>query len=328
MAEGLEVELQEAREGAAFARAGLPGLAAVIGAGRAGFLHGQLSADINSLAEDRGVPACLLSVSGKIVSPLGVFALKSEHLLVGPAASISTAAAALARMSPLADCTTKDLTGTRAAWLLVGPRRAAILEALAGRPSDPGPDGIRSLATSAGEALVCADFFSGPPAHILLAPAGAEARFEGVLAGAASAAGAVPLGGTALEILRLESGAAAWGRESGPDCFPQEVGLERAVHPSKGCYLGQEIMARLRDRGHVNRLLVGLRLDSTASPGDAVEDEAGLVVGRVSSVAPSSRLGAPLALAFVKTDRSAVGQSLVVRAGAARVGAEVLALPI
>ncbi|MBI3297519.1 MAG: aminomethyl transferase family protein [Elusimicrobia bacterium] len=321
MTETFKRSLQAAREGAAYAPAGSPGLVSVRGAGRAGFLHGQLSADVKSLEQGRGVPACLLNVQGKIVSPLGLFALASEHLMTGPRESLPAAAAALARMAPLADCEVEDMTGQRAAWLLIGPRRALVLEALAGRPCDPGVDGARTIPTSAGAALVLADFLAGPEAHLVFAPRGGEDRFAGILAGAAETAGALELPPAALEVLRVEAGAAAWGREAGPDCFPQEIGLERAVQSNKGCYLGQEVMARLRDRGHVNRVLVSLLLDAPAAPGDALEDEDGLTLGRLTSVAPSA--AGTLALGFIKPERAAAGQRLAVRAGAARVPAVV-----
>ena len=104
--------------------------------------------------------------------------------------------------------------------------------------------------------------------------------------------------------------------------------MERSVKYDKGCYLGQEIMARLRDRGHVNRALVGLRLSEPASPGDPVEDSDGSVLGRLTSVAPSPTLGAPLALAMLKTAGSAPGAALTVRAGGRRVSAALVELPL
>ncbi len=319
---------EAARNGAAFSPVPAPGLVSVRGEDRAGFLHGQLSADIKGLAPGTGVPAGLLSVHGKLVSPLAVYHLEGEHLLVGPAAAAPAAAAALAKMSVLADCAVEDLTGTRQAWLALGPRRAALLEALAGRPSDPGPDGARAIVTSAGTVLLLADFLAGPPAFLVLVPSGSAERLAGVLRGAADVAGAVEAPAALLEALRLEAGAPAWGVDADPDCLPQEVRMERSVKYDKGCYLGQEIMARLRDRGHVNRALVGLRLSEPASPGDPVEDSDGSVLGRLTSVAPSPTLGAPLALAMLKTAGGAPGAALTVRAGGRRVSAALVELPL
>ncbi|MBI5594516.1 MAG: aminomethyl transferase family protein [Elusimicrobia bacterium] len=317
-----------AREGAAAVRIPLPGLLLVRGKGRAGFLHGLLSADVKSLEEGRGRPACLLSAQGKLTAPLSVYAFDDEHLLVGPAQAVPAALEVLSAMSPLADCTIEAPVGERGAWLVFGPRRASVLEALAGRPADPGPDGARRVATAAGTAWALSEFFSGPDALLLVSPPDGAERFDGAVRGALEAAGALEGPPALLESLRLEAGAPAWGPEAGPDCFPQELGLERAVHPAKGCYLGQEVMARLKDRGHVNRRLVGLRLGQPAAPGDPVESADGTVLGRIGSVAPSPTLSGPMALAVLKDAGLVKGKRLRVRAGAAVVDAVLTELPL
>lgn len=315
-----------AREGAAWTRRHDLAFVSVRGKDRVSFLHGLLSADLKNLELGTGAGACLLTAKGGLVAPLAVHHLPDEHVLVGPVEATPAAAELLRKMAPLSDCQVEvhDL----AAWLVAGPRRASVLEALAGRPCDPGPGGVRAFPTSAGVVGVFTDFHSGLDAFLVTVPAAAAERFAGVLEGAVAAAGAVELPEAVLESLRLESGVPAWGRESGPDCFPQEVRLEAWVHENKGCYLGQETMARLRDRGHVNRLLVGLKLDAPASPEDPVEDVDGAPLGRLTSVAPSLRLGSPLALAFVKRERAAGGLPLFVRAGAAKVPATVVELPL
>ena len=135
--------------------------------------------------------------------------------------------------------------------------------------------------------------------------------------------GAVELPEAALEALRVEKGRPAWGREAVPDVFPQEVRLESWVSQDKGCYLGQERMARRRDRGHVNRLLVGLRLEAAVATGDPVESLDGEPLGKITSLAPG-----PLALAFVKRGWADPGTPLTVRAGAAKVTGTVVELPL
>jgi folate-binding Fe-S cluster repair protein YgfZ len=106
--------------------------------------------------------------------------------------------------------------------------------------------------------------------------------------------------------------------------IPQEAGLnERAVSFTKGCYVGQETVARLFYRGKPNRQLRGLRLSGPASSGDAVGFE-GRAVGRITSVALSPRLG-PIALAFVR--REAPPGSTVSVGSAGEVSGEVIELP-
>lgn len=315
-----------ARDGAAWARLPGVGFLSVKGKDRVSFLHGLLSADVKKVEIGTGAPACLLTAKGGLVAPLAVHHLPDEHLLVGPKAAIPQAYELLTKMAPLSDCQVEvhDLQ----AWLVAGRSAAKVIEALAGRPSDPGHGGARAFPTSAGVVGALTDFHSGLEGFLLVVPTAAAERFAGMLPGAVEAAGAVELDGSVLEALRVEAGMPDWGRETGPDVFPQEVRLERWVADEKGCYLGQETMARLRDRGHVNRLLVGLKLAAPASPGDPVEGPDGAPVGRLTSVAPSLRLGAPLALAFVKREQAAAGQSLVVRAGAAKVTGTVVELPL
>lgn len=310
-----------ARDGAAWSRRTDLGFISVRGKDRVSFLHGLLSSDFKKLEPGTGKAACLLTAKGGLVAPLAVHHLQDEHLLVGPKEATAAAAALLAKMAPLSDCavTTVDL----AAWLVSGAGRARVLEALAGRPSDPGPGGARSVPTSAGAVGVLADFHTGLEAFLLTVPAAAADRFAGVLAGAADAAGAVELPEAALEALRVEKGMPAWGREAAEGAFPQEVRLDSWVSHDKGCYLGQEMMARLRDRGHVNRVLVGLRLEADAAPGDPVESLDGETLGKITSVAPGL-----LALAFLKPAFATSGASYVVRAGARKVTAAYQELPL
>lgn len=317
--------VEAARTGAAWARRHDLAFLSVRGKDRVSFLHGLLSADVKKLELGTGAGACLLTAKGGLVAPLAVHHLPDEHVLAGPVEAAPAAAELLRKMAPLSDCTVSvhDL----AAWLVAGARRASVLEALAGRPCDPGPGGVRAFPTSAGVVGVFTDFHSGLDAFLVTVPAAAAERFEGVLLGAADAAGAVELPEAALEALRVETGRPAWGREAGPDVFPQEVRLDAWVSPDKGCYLGQEMMARLRDRGHVNRLLVGLRLDAAVATGDPVESVDGEPLGKVTSLAPTAE-GGFLALAFVKRESAAGGLPLFVRAGAAKVPATVVELPL
>jgi folate-binding protein YgfZ len=104
----------------------------------------------------------------------------------------------------------------------------------------------------------------------------------------------------ALEVLRIEAGVPLVGVDTGPATLVQEAGLEgAAVSFEKGCYLGQETVARVAYRGHVNRRLRGLVLGSPATPGAAVRAE-GREVGRVTSAAVSPARG-PIALALLRT---------------------------
>jgi folate-binding protein YgfZ len=137
--------------------------------------------------------------------------------------------------------------------------------------------------------------------------------------------GAVPVGEAAAEIVRVERGRPRYGAELDDSVIPQEAGLnERAVSFVKGCYVGQETVARLHYRGRPNRHLRGLRLSQSGAV--ATGDELRLgekVVGRLATVVDSPAHG-PIALALVRREAEP-GATLAVADGG--VTAEVVALP-
>ena len=124
--------------------------------------------------------------------------------------------------------------------------------------------------------------------------------------------------GDDLEILRIEAGIPRFGAEIDRATLPQEAGLEEvAISFRKGCYIGQEVISRIKSVGHVNRLLVRLRLPTKAKPGDVLchgEREA----GRLGSAVLSPRHG-PIGLAIVRREAAAPGTRLSLPSGEAEV---------
>ena len=119
-------------------------------------------------------------------------------------------------------------------------------------------------------------------------------------------------------MLRLESGVPAFGPELGEETFPQEALLDGCVSLTKGCYLGQEIMSRLSRRGHVNRLLVRLKISGAkAAPAGAKIFLNGRESGFITSAAWSPRADAVLALAFARREDAAAGAKLELSGGIA-----------
>jgi folate-binding protein YgfZ len=132
---------------------------------------------------------------------------------------------------------------------------------------------------------------------------------------------AVPASAAAAETLRVELGLRAWGREVTEDVFPQEARLEDSIVSfTKGCYVGQETVVRLRDRGHANRFVVGLDLGETPVPEAGAEVRAGdAVVGSITSAVRSPTLGRSIAMAMVKRAHVEPGTVLSVGGAPARV---------
>jgi folate-binding protein YgfZ len=141
--------------------------------------------------------------------------------------------------------------------------------------------------------------------------------------GALVAAGATPIGGETLDVLRIEDGRPWYGADIGEEHLLHETGLVAEYHSSaKGCYVGQEVVARLEARGaHVNKVLRRLRLEAPVARGAVVQAE-GKDVGRVTTAGVSPANG-PIAMAFVHRSAAAAGTAVTVDGRSALV--EVLA---
>ena len=116
----------------------------------------------------------------------------------------------------------------------------------------------------------------------------------------------------ALEVLRIEAAVPKWGVDMDESTIPNEAGLEaRAINYDKGCYIGQETIARIKTYGHVNRRLVQMVIGGESVParGDTILAE-GREVGQVTSAVRSSRLGKPLALGYVRREFATAGAKL------------------
>ena len=143
------------------------------------------------------------------------------------------------------------------------------------------------------------------------------------VAGALVEAGAAQVSEPAAEILRVESGRPRFGREMSAATIPQEAGIdERAVSFTKGCYIGQETVARLHYKGKPNRHLRGLRLEAPVTRDDAIALE-GRDVGRVGTAVISPAHG-PIALAVIRREAA---PGALVEVGESGVGGQVVDLP-
>jgi folate-binding protein YgfZ len=299
------------------------GVVDVGGRDRAKFLHALLSNDIASLAPGQGCAAALLDVHGKPQVLLLVWALDDRLLLLTPPAMGESTVAALDHYLFAEKVVLADATGERAVLMLVGPAADETVKRLTGVvPPDAAwshvagsLDGIEARVVRGGELDEREVWLAVPSADRTRA-------WNAVVA-----AGARPLGAAALESLRIEAGTPRWGTDVDATVLLPEIPFERLVSHTKGCYPGQEVVVRIRDRGHVNRHLRGLLLDGDAIPPHGAEVLAdGAVVGRVTSATRSLGLQRPIALALVKRQH-AHGARVSVRAGDATAPATVSDLP-
>lgn len=271
------------------------------------FLQGQVTNDVEALTPGDGCYAALLSPKGKMLGDLRILDAGDELLLDTERAALQGVFNVLNRTRVGFDAELHKRTLQRGLLSLVGPdaRRVAgdAAEALpdtehAHAIAELGGIAARLVVTDVGIDLLC------------------EADDTAALAAVLTARGAVPIAEGAAEVLRVEHGRPRYGVELDDATIPQEAGLnERAVSFTKGCYVGQETVARLHWKGKPNRHLRGLRLSAPVEPGTELTLE-GKVVGRLGSVVRSPQHGT-IALALVRREAE---PGVTLTAGAATAG--------
>lgn len=304
-------------------------LLVVTGADRTRFLHGQLTNDVAGLdpaGPRSGCHALVLTAQGRIVGDLRVLARAEAHWLETDAARAAAVKARLEKYVIADDVRIADASGAWARFGVEGPRARALVAAAApGAALDLEPDAWGPLPIAGVEGLVAAFGWSGEDALQLFVPAEAADAAARVLREAAAGCEAAWGDEAALEVLRIEAGVPGLPELGGEETLPAEARLvERAVSFTKGCYTGQEVVARMHSRGRVGHLLVGIALAPDAplpAPGAPLY-AAGAKQGELTSVARSPAAG-PIALGFVRTAHAEPGT--VLEAEGVRV--RVVALP-
>jgi folate-binding protein YgfZ len=321
-------EYLAARRGAGMIDLGARGRIVVRGADRKSFLHALLTNDIALLSAGTGCYAALLTPQGRMLADMNVFEL-GDVMLVDVRREIKDAL--LQRLDQLIFSEDVQLGDVSDAWGCIGvcgPKAAAAAGGVAGADLT-GFGGFQNARFEReGDVLVVARRDAlGLPGFLLFAPSGAMPG----LAQALDAAGAVILSPETVEALRIEAGEPAFLVDMGDDTIPTEAGIEAsAVSYLKGCFPGQEVLVRIRDRGHgrIARKLVGLTIEGGAAPAAGSVIAAGeKEIGRVTSAVVSPALGKPIALGYVHRDFVEPGTVVSVAAGAASLAATVTELP-
>jgi folate-binding protein YgfZ len=302
------------------------GVVRVSGRDRAAFLHAMLSNDVKALAPGQGCRATLLDVHGKIQVIVVVLALDEEILVLTPPGRAAATVEALDRYLFSEKASLEDVTGNLAFLLLAGPEAPALAERLSGVPVPEAP-WAHAAASMGGAAvrLIRGGGETGEPEVWIAGAAGAAAPLVQMVRDG----GARPVGREALESLRIEAGTPLHGQDADDTVLLPEIPFDDLVSYSKGCYIGQEVVVRIRDRGHVNRHLVRLVLEGDAVPAAGAPLLVdGAEVGRVTSAAWSFGLGRPVALGFVRRQHAAPGAAVGVRVGDGIAPAQVSRLPL
>jgi len=278
------------------------------GGDRLDFLQKYCTQDVAGLEPGAGAYACCLTVKGAMVGDFWLLVRADDALLLVSPGARERLFAHLGKYALFDDVEFADASGELAPWALWGPRAAAVLEAAgATPPAAPLAHGPLALG---GADVVCArnDRVDGPGFDLLLPVGSEEAAADALVA-----AGAARVGPAAVEQVRIEAGTPLYGVDMTEATIPLEAGLEeRAISYDKGCYIGQEVIARIHHRGRVNRHLVAFELPEDGAP----ELPVGVFsdkkqVGRIGSAARSPRLdGRPVGIGILHRKHAEPGTEL------------------
>jgi folate-binding protein YgfZ len=285
-----------ARAGAALFDASYRDLLRFTGPDRVRFLQGMLTQDVAALAEGASAPAALCTAKGGLVGEGQLLRRGEELWLAVEPGSGARVRAALERFLVADEVEISDGRPEWAELELWGPKASALVGA-----------GTVSIPARLG-ALVGARLF--------VPRAGLRETSD-----ALREAGAIPCGFDVREAWRVEAGVPRFGADMDEDTLPLEVGLEAAISYTKGCYLGQEVIARATYRGHVNWKLGGVALGAEPLPVGTELTREGKPAGRLTSVVRSVHRGEFIALARLRHEVLAPGTPLNAGERAVRVHA-------
>ena len=322
-------EYQAARSAVALIDFSHRGLLQFTGPDRLSYLQGMLSNDLKALKPFDGQYATLLTQQGKVVADVRVLCSLNSFYLDFWENLKEKILAHLNRYLIADEVEIADRSDEYAILSLQGPRAEVLLRSLAGEAELPvNPQQHVMVNIDKAAISVVRQSHTGEAGFDLIAPKASLLKIAEKLTEVGKQFSAAWIGEEAQNVLRVEAGIPRYGIDFSEDNLLLEVDIEHAVSFSKGCYLGQEVVERIRSRGHVNKKLCGLLLEGhdAAKAGDRLlggEKE----IGAVTSSVISPRLKRPVALGYVSKDFWSPGTELSIRAEGAAIRATVAKLP-
>jgi len=290
------------------------GVLEIKGADAAGWLHNLATNQVKNLGRNEGVYAFFLNVQGRIQFDAQIVNLGEVFWCVVNRSFLDKARRHLDKYIITDDVSITDRSRDFVRLGLSGARVGAVLSSIGFAQA-----GAAAALGVAG--CTCADVritairsdFCGVLGVDLYVPRDRAGIVWAELSSERLGARAVPVGDAAVEILRIEAGLPCPLREITDDVLPAETGqLDRAVSYTKGCYLGQEVVERMRTRDVVARVLTGVVLEGDGCPprGTVLTVSDGAAVGTLTSTCRSIALGAPIGLGYVKHGAAVPGDQL------------------
>jgi aminomethyltransferase len=324
-------EYRSAREHVAVIDTNFRSVFSLSGPDRVRYLNAILTSNIRDLAAGQGAIGLLLNVQGHILAELIALALADRLLILGHASIREKTFATLDKFIIMDDATLTDETEKSGTLALEGPRAPEIISKLAGvdLAMISALSHVQAELKFADSVIPCRiirhSLFGFPGAELLVARESLVAAWN-ALSDAVRGCGGAPIGYRALNMLRLEAGVPWFGVDFDENQIPHEAALEKShISYTKGCYTGQEIVERVRSRGHVNRRRTELAFASAVPPLAGAKITAGeKESGHVTSAAFSPLAGKPIGMGYLRREFSLPGTVLECAASSA----EIISVPL
>jgi folate-binding protein YgfZ len=295
------------------------------------FLNGLVSNDVKSLQPGDGVLAAFPNLQGKLVALSRIYNTGAYLLIELDSVNREKIFKSLSRYVPAGEFFVTDVSDQYSLISLQGPRSAELIEALTGHPiSTAAAYRISERQMAQAHVFIAAHNRCGESGFDLFIPADAVPRVLETILSRGQGYGALPVSRAAFEIARIEAGVPREGVDAGEDYIILESELNDAVSYTKGCYLGQEVIARIHWRGQPAKRLRGLLVDAheVPQPGTLLYAGDGKKAGEVTSGTRSIVLDRFIALAYVHRYYLNPGTEFVLKRGEIEVGrAQLVELP-
>jgi folate-binding protein YgfZ len=301
----------------------------VSGAKRLDLLHRLTTNHLKDLKAGQGAETVMCTNKGRIIDDLFVYADEDHYILVTSPGMGGTIKETIEKLRFRDDVTLEDVTATTAMLTIYGPEAARFLGwAAHAEIKGVDPNHWRSVAIEGTKAMAARVMgIGGGGFNLIMEAEDASALWRGLFK-EGETYGVNPMGAEAYELLRVEFGVPAFGRELTEDFNPLETRLNDAIHWAKGCYTGQEVIARLDSRQKIQKLLTGfiVEVGEVPEPRSRVFIE-GVEVGVITSVVPSLELRRIICLGYIRTAHDKAGTEVTIHSRGDEMKAEVAALP-
>ena len=250
------------------------------------FLNGLITNDIKNATETTWLPAVFPTVQGRLIGAVRILRTQDGFLIDTESASHDAVLKTISRFTLAGDFKVTDVSNELALLTVQGKRAREVIKDLNANvvpATHTAEDGF-DLLIDADERTVIVDKLV--------------------------AAGAQPVSPATFETLRIEAGIPRHGQDMDETNVVLEANLDDAISYTKGCYLGQEIIIRIKHRGHVAKKLTGLTFEKSVEAGTAITSDDGKEIGRVTSATYSPKLESPIAIGYVRHEYLAPGTTV------------------